>query len=108
MARYTFYKHENEIICVSHYAGKPVRAVAKCAPQDEFDEETGKSIAKLRVDVKVAEKRFKRLAAERKHLGDMIDDLYEKYYKIDDQFCEAYDVCNRLKGALASLMENPS
>ena len=108
MARYTFYKHDNEIICVSRYAGKPVRAIAKCAPQDKFDEETGKSIAKLRVDIKVAEKRFKRLAAERDRLGDMLDDLSEKYDKIDDQYCEAYDVRNALKGALMSLMENPS
>lgn len=59
---YKFYKSGDGrvIYCVTHYAGKAVRASAKCAPNDEFNEETGKTLAKLRCDVKVAHLRAKR------------------------------------------------
>lgn len=31
--RYRFYVTDNKVICVSSYAGKTVRGVAKCDPQ---------------------------------------------------------------------------
>ena len=58
--KYVFTVSNNKVICVSHYAGKPVRGIAKCDPQDEFSVETGKNLAKLRCDFKVAKKRLKR------------------------------------------------
>lgn len=60
MSRYNYYFTGDTIICVSHYAGKSIRGVAKCAPADEYDEEFGKKLARLRCDVKVAEQRYKR------------------------------------------------
>ena len=48
------------IVCISHYAGKPVRGIAKCDPVDPYDEEYGKHLAKARCDQKVAEKRAQR------------------------------------------------
>lgn len=62
---YRFYKGKNTITCVSSYAGKTVRGVAKCAPNDEWDEDLGKRLAKLRCDVKVAKKRAMNAAARR-------------------------------------------
>lgn len=53
----------NKIVCVSHYAGKAVRGVAKCDTQyDEFNVETGMELAKLRCDQKIAKKRVKNLS----------------------------------------------
>ncbi len=79
MSRYKFIKTDNKIICLSTYAKKPVRGVAKCSPHDEFDFEIGAKLAKLRCDVKVCEKR---LANARYRYSEAVDILNEamKYY----------------------------
>ena len=61
MARYqTYLAGEKKIIVVSRYAGKVVRGVAKCAPDDAFDMQKGEELARLRCDEKIAEKRVAR------------------------------------------------
>ena len=40
------------------YAGKTVSAIAKCDPTDTFDFEFGKRVALLRLDAKIAHKRY--------------------------------------------------
>lgn len=49
-----------KVIVLSKYAGKDVRGVAKCSPNDKFNLETGETLAKLRCDAKVALKRMRR------------------------------------------------
>ena len=46
-----------KIIAVTTYAGKTVRGVAICHPEDKFDEQKGKEIAAARCAVRVAKKR---------------------------------------------------
>lgn len=61
MARYrTYTDNKGKVVVVSSYAGRSVRGVAKCNPQDSFDAETGQKIAQARCDLKIAEKRVKR------------------------------------------------
>lgn len=49
-----------KVVCVTHYAGRAVRGIAKCnSEQDEFDIEIGKELARLRCKAKVAERRSK-------------------------------------------------
>ena len=62
---YKVYTHDNEVVAVTSFARRPVRAVAKCDPRDTFDVEFGKALAITRCDVKVADKR---LAAAKKRL----------------------------------------
>lgn len=57
--RYQFFKNKNEIICVSSFAKKRVRGIAKCAECDEFDETIGRQLAQIRCDLKINEKRIK-------------------------------------------------
>lgn len=69
MARYKFYDYADKvgshvIVCVSSYAGKPVKGRAKCAPNDTFDYEKGKTLAQARCDAAIAEKRKKRAMAK--------------------------------------------
>ena len=58
--KYKYYRANNKIICVSTFAGKPVRGVAVCSPNDEFDYDKGAKLARLRCDAKIATKRFNR------------------------------------------------
>lgn len=60
--RYRFYfkkrKGDNyDIIAVSTFAGKEVRGIAKCGPEDEFNLEFGKKLAAARCNAKIAHKR---------------------------------------------------
>lgn len=55
-----FSDNKNWVYAVSSFAGKTVRGIAKCNPEDEFDFETGKKLAIARCATKIAKKRFAR------------------------------------------------
>lgn len=58
---YKYHVSQTKVICISSFAKKPVRGIAKCDTNfDAFDVETGKKLARLRCDVKVSEKRKNR------------------------------------------------
>ena len=59
MNKYTYSINGNTIYCMTYYAGKTIRGVAKCDPTDEFSEETGMKLAKARCDYKLAIKKVK-------------------------------------------------
>ena len=42
-------KDNKEIIAISTYAGKTVKARASCNPEDKYDEEFGKKLASARL-----------------------------------------------------------
>lgn len=63
MRKYKFYTYTNEsgatiTVCEGQFAQRRVKGYAKCDPNDTFDEEVGKKLAKLRCDYKIAQKRF--------------------------------------------------
>jgi hypothetical protein len=58
--KYKIDEEKRTIVAMSTFAGKTVTGVARCAPSDKFDIETGKKIAAARCSVKIAEKRVKR------------------------------------------------
>lgn len=79
--RYRFFVNEKEktIYCVSRYAGKPVRGIAKCSPVDTFDIEKGRELAKLRCDIKIAQKRVKN-ATLKLHNTEKAISIMEKHH----------------------------
>lgn len=52
------------VVAVSSYAGKTVKGVAKCHPNDEWDWEKGKALAIARCNEKIALKRANRATAK--------------------------------------------
>ena len=79
MSKYRFVINGNKIIALSTFAGKPVRGVAKCDPEDNFDLEAGKELAKARCSQKIAEKRYKR-ATKKFDEACAAMNAAEKYY----------------------------
>jgi hypothetical protein len=59
--------YDKTVIAVSSFAGKRVRGVAKCSPEDTFDLETGVKLAILRCDLAIAMKKVKRAAVKIKN-----------------------------------------
>lgn len=60
--RYRFYVSDNRVICVAEWAGKRIKASAKCNVEagDQFDMEAGKALARARVDETIAHRRAKK------------------------------------------------
>ena len=48
-----------EIIALAKYKGKTFRGVAKCHPDDNFDEETGRELAARRCDLAIRRARLR-------------------------------------------------
>lgn len=72
------------IAAVSTYAGKTVKAYAKCDPRDSYDEAAGKKLAAARCNAKIATKRQVRAArkvAEAKAQVDAAMAHLDKMYK---------------------------
>lgn len=85
------------VIAVCRYAGRNIRAVAKCAPEDTFNIEFGTKLAKARCDLKVARAKNQNASAAYMKASIAADEAQRKYdkmkqYYIDsvDQFDEAY------------------
>lgn len=103
--RYTYIVQPDKgrVIAYSSYAGKTVKGIAKCAPEDKFDADFGKKLAAARCNMKICIMRKKEL--ERKWYvatdiylqaqkdRDMIKDYY---YKAEDAIEEAHDFLNEL------------
>lgn len=96
VSKYKYFTTKNQVIAVSTYAGKIVRAVAKCDPRDEYDLEKGKALAAARLSVKVSKKRKKnaemKLAEARRNLAiakrrelKMHDYLLDAVYELEHE-----------------------
>ena len=79
---------KSTIIATATYAGKTVRGVAKCDPQDEFDYEKGATLAVVRCALKIAKKRLKR-SKERLHNATTTLDWATKYLNESKEFVES-------------------
>ena len=58
--KYKFEIEGNKVTALCHYAGKLIKASAKCNPEDEFDANIGMLYAAKRLDIKIQTKRYKR------------------------------------------------
>lgn len=89
--RYRYYKgKDNKIVAVSSYAGKTVKGVAKCDPRDEYNEESGKKLAALRCNLKVASKREARAKKMVVQAQKDLNAAQHHYDKMSKYFKDAY------------------
>lgn len=88
--RYKLYTDgKGKTIVTSTFAGRTVRGVAKCAPGDDFDAQTGAALAQYRCDVKVAEKRTQRAIDKIDVLAQKLDALIKEYDDAKDYYDNA-------------------
>lgn len=106
--RYNYYRQGNTVICVSRYNGKRVKATAKCNPEyDKFDFEIGKQIARLRVDMKIQEKKIKRAVELRENAYVELEvaqrNLAKTDARVSDAITELQNLNKRYLGMKADL-----
>ncbi len=101
--RYKFYVTDNMVVCVSSYAGKKVRGVAKCDPKDTFDLGDGKKLAQARCDYKIAKKRVLRARAKHAAATKALGDAREYQEKMQSYYDESFRDFVRLDEELKAL-----
>lgn len=78
-----------KVIAISTYAGRTVKGVAKCHPNDTFDVEFGKKLAAARCNEKIA---YKRLTRALNKFGEAVDESVaadEKMKRMRDYVLDA-------------------
>ena len=89
--RYQFYTDgTGKTICLSSYAGKTVRGISKCDPNDNYNEVTGKLLAQARCDAKIAKKRFKNAQNEYRKAYEDAYKAYTRLLEMDNYVTDAY------------------
>lgn len=100
---YRYHVSDTKVICISSFAKRPVRGIAKCDTNyDAFDVETGKKLARLRCDVKVSTKRKAR--AEQK-LIEAVEALKAAQARVDKMQSYLNDSSDELANAQKELNE---
>ncbi len=87
--KYRYYTNGRKVIAVSTYAGKTVRGVASCNPQDTFDLEKGKKLAALRCAVKIADKRVQRAESKVDEADNKVIEAIQHADKMDQYYADA-------------------
>ena len=99
---YTFIKAQNMVIAITTFAGRTVRAKAKCHPNDEFDYEFGKELAAARCNVKVARRRYQRAMERYNKSLEMRRAAMKEFNECSDYLTNSYSA---LKVATMKLSE---
>lgn len=100
------------IKAIGKYAGRAVSAVAKCNPEDSYDEVFGKALAAKRCEIKINEKRYKALkkrsdyaAREITALINMANQKIRRTSKREKHISELENTLNTSIGELKALMD---
>lgn len=99
--KYQYYQHGNEVIAVSSFAGRKVRGIAKCSPNDIFDFEKGKELAAARCAQKIAMKRLKRASQKYLDASLALTDAMNHMEHMKEYYMNAVDI---LDAATADLI----
>lgn len=91
-----------KVIAISTYAGKTVRGVAVCHPNDSYDEELGKRIAATRCAKKIAEKRYNRAVSKKHDAFELLKRAVDYNHEMETYVSDAK---NELNDAVAELNE---
>ena len=91
--RYHEFEHNGEkcVAAVSSYAGRNVRAVARCSSNDTYDFEKGKKLAAARCDLKVREKRVKRAFNKRYEAFVALEQAKKHFDKMNQYYSDSLD-----------------
>lgn len=91
--RYHYYTDgKSMVIATSTYAKKIVRGIAKCSPEDEFDLEKGKDLARARLDLKIAQKRAENADRRFKEAIELTEFAADYMHRMENYLKESTEV----------------
>lgn len=104
---YRYYYDDNQrVIAVSSYAGRRVRGVAKCSPEDTFDPDKGLELAKARCDVKIAKKRTLRAAECYEDAMTALRKAEDRVYKMQNYLLDSEKAYEKAMDHLTEIEKN--
>lgn len=87
-----------KVVALSTYAGKPIRGIAKCDPQDKFNAEVGRKLAAARCNYKIAVKRYENALRQ-------YDYAEQDFIKADEHMMAMRDYLNNAQKNLVNADE---
>ena len=105
--KYTYHTNfKDTVVAVCHYAGRPVRGIAKCSPADDFDLEVGKELAKARCDLKIANKKVKNLKEDIHYWAEIRDKIEARLENLYDVYDAALEKRDKAEENFADILTN--
>lgn len=95
----------NAVIAISTYAGKPVKGVAKCDPNDNFSYDYGRKLAKARCDAKISKKRYKNANSKVRAAHEALIAAREYYNKMVEYEMDSFKAMDAANENLANILK---
>lgn len=95
----------NAIIAISTYAGKPVKGVAKCDPNDNFSYNYGRKLAKARCDAKISKKRYKNANSKLRAAHEALIAAREYYNKMVEYEMDSFKAMDAANENLTNILK---
>ena len=107
---YDYYHFVNKngghtVIAASRYAGRVIKGYAKCDPNDNFDLEKGKELAKARCDEKIALKRRANAVKKYREAALAADEAHRRYNDMAKYFMDATDGVDAAKAKVEEILK---
>lgn len=104
MRNFVYSIYENKVVCVTKYAGKAIRGIAKCDERfDEFKSEVGRDLSKARCNVKLRKKMVERSQMKVKNIEKELANLQRVYNNMKQRYNEDLDEYVAAKSFLKDL-----
>ena len=92
------------IIALSTYAGKTVKGVAVCDPEDEYDFEYGKRLAAARCEEKVAQRRLRNAEVKHNAAGARVTDSVDYALKMCNYYVDSREALEEATANLEKIL----
>ena len=104
---YSFHVDEKgkKVIAVTHYAGRTVRGIAKCAPEDTFNVEIGCKIAVARAEKKVARAKARNAVDKYLEAAKAADAAEKRFDEMKQYYIDAIDQLDEAEEYLDNLLK---
>ena len=104
---YNFYIDEKgkKVIAVTHYAGRTIKGIAKCSPEDTFDVEFGCMIAVARAEEKVAKAKVRNAAKRYLEAAVAADAAEKRFADMKQYYMDAIDQLDQAEIDVNSLFK---
>ena len=104
---YKIYTDEKnrQVIAVCRYAGRNVRAVATCAPEDTFNVEIGTELAVARCNWKVAKLKLQNAGNAYMKAAKAADEAVLRLSKMKDYYMDSVDQLDEAGAAMQAVIE---
>ena len=105
---YSFIVNEDKkkVIAVTHYAGRAIRGIAKCSPEDAFNMELGCMLAVARAEEKVAKAKVRNASAKYLEAAKAADAAQKRFDDMKQYYIDSVDQLDEIEEELNNLLKS--